>query len=232
MAKPLTIITPTTGKDSLYRLIESLEAQSVPHVHLLLWDDKRECDFFYPDPKTFKVKNPMDLEQDGSRSVNSIVVKGGMVQGVAAGSSLRSVGLMIASTPYVTFADDDVWFEEGHLKKMLDLVKGKNWAYCRRKVWTSKGELLGVDNFESVGASDAERKVPYEMVDNSCMIFDRRYGSSGAVLYRETNEYNDDRLFYAFLKKNAGEPSITKEATVNQVCPSKLEGMFRKFCDR
>jgi hypothetical protein len=69
------------------------------------------------------------------------------------------------------------------------------------------------------------------MADNNTMIFSRRFGSSGAVIYRETTDYNDDRMMYAFLKKHAGEPGRLEEATVNQICPEKLEKMFRRYCD-
>jgi hypothetical protein len=68
------------------------------------------------------------------------------------------------------------------------------------------------------------------MVDNNCMIFKRRFGTSAAVLYRETREYNDDRLMYAFLKKHAGEAGKTNAATINQVCPESLVDFFRNGC--
>ena len=169
-----------------------------------------------------------------SENRQSIVLKGSFVKGKAYGSALRAVGLMIADTPYVTFADDDVWYEDEHLKNLLETVKGKQWGYCRRKIWKKTNgafQYLGIDNFESVGDSP-ERKVPYEMVDNNVMIFSRRFGSSSAVLYRETEDYNDDRLMYEFLKKHAGEPGKSTKATVNQICPLKLVEMFEQCCSK
>lgn len=229
---PITVITPTTGKGTLEGLCRSLEVQSVPWVHILLWDDKREGDFLYPDPSSHQERKPSDLYQNNTNGLRySIEIPGSMVQGGAAGSALRAIGLMAVNTPYVTFADDDVWYEPNHLKNLLEAVQGKEWAYCRRKVWSSDSDYIGVDGFESVGDSPS-RKVPYEMVDNNTMIFNRRYGASGAVLYRETQEYNDDRLMYAFLKQHAGIPGVTTEATVNQICPPRLEKMFREHCDR
>jgi hypothetical protein len=227
---PITVITPTTGKDSLKKLCASLETQSVSWVHILLWDDKREGEFLYPNPQTYKVKSPRNMDSctDKGRRF-SIKIPGKMVQTIAAGSALRAIALMAAQTPYVTFADDDVWYEPNHLENLLEAVQGKEWAYCRRKIWASDNDYIGIDNFESVGDS-SERKVPYEMVDNNTMIFARRFGTSGAVLYRETTEYNDDRLMYGFLKKHAGEPGRSVEATVNQICPKKLEKMFREYC--
>lgn len=215
----VTVITPTIGKPSLGRLIESLESQSVPYVQILLWDDKKAPDFIYP----------LQSTQNGVRY--SIDILGSFVRGDAFGSALRSVGLMAANTPFVVFADDDVWFEANHLESMLDALKKNNakWGFSVRKVWTNLGEYIGEDHFESVGDSPS-RIVPYEMVDNNVMMFHRKFGVSAACLYRETEEYNDDRLMYAFLKKYAGEPARTEKATVNQVCPERLEKMFRQYC--
>jgi len=223
----LTIITPTTGKDGLFRLISSIEKQKIPYFHFLLWDDKREDSFLFPD-SAMVLKQPEDLN---SANRHSIVLPGNMIQGKAAGSALRSIGLMAATTPYVMFGDDDVWYEDGHFENLLKAVEGNQWAYCKRKIWANKDEYIGVDDFESVGDSPS-RRVPYEMVDNNCMIFSRRLGTSGAVLYRETTDYNDDRLFYAFLKQHGGKPGKTDKATVNQICPERLIPMFKEGCTK
>jgi len=237
MSAKITIITPTTGKNGLFKLIESLKGQSVPFRHILLWDDKREDAFLNSIPTPLdapfdfiRVKQPEELNSDNRYSV---IVPSSFVQGGACGSSLRAVGLMLADTPYVTFADDDVWLEPSHLEDMLKAISStdSNWAYCRRKIWASAEECIGIDNFESVGDSE-DRKVPYEMVDNNCMVFKRRFGTSGAVLYRETKEYNDDRLFYGFLKQHAGVPMKVSMATVNQICPKRLDTMFRQNCTK
>jgi len=224
----LTIITPTTGKKSLFKLIDSLKGQSVPFIHLLLWDDVRHDDFLYWGPKTNKAKSPFDLElEEENRIINSIVIKGNLVQGKANGSALRGVGLMAANTKYVTFADSDVWFEKNHLESLVEAIKGKEWAYGVRKIWTDDGEYLGEDRFESIGD---ESKLPYQLIDNSSLIVTREFASAAAVIYRETKEYNDDRLMYAFLKKHAGKAGRTNMATCNQVCPKRLEEFFRRNC--
>jgi len=218
MDRKITIITPTTGKSSLFKLIDSIKLQEVNYTHLILWDDKRDSDI-----------NPFSLEYDGNNICNSIVIKGNLVQGQAYGSALRSVGLLAAITPFVTFADDDVFWDKNHLENILDVIDNNEWAYCRRKIWYND-EYIGVDNFESVG--DDDRKVPYEMVDNNCMIFKRELGVIGAAIYRSTSDYNDDRLFYSFLKQYGGTCGKTKEATVNQVCPERLKEMFKTYCTK
>ena len=232
MQPKVTIITPTTGKDSLFSLIESVQAQNLPVEHILLWDDFREGPFMGNG-----ANRPKDLEQEKywtefNYLIKSIEIKGSMIQGEAKGSALRAIGLMAAQSQYVTFADDDIMWEKGHLESMLKAIEGKRWAYCKRRIWTSTTEgfeFLGVDNFESVGE---DSKLSYKMVDNNCMMFHRRFGTSAAVLYRETREYNDDRLMYDFLKKHAGEPGKANEATVNQVCPQRLVEFFRENCTK
>ena len=232
----VTIVTPTTGKSTLFNLIETITRQKVPVVHMLLWDDKRVDSFVEGgnmSPEKLDKKEYWDMHQ---YRVNNIILKGSMVNGIASGSSLRAVGLMAANTEYVTFADDDVMWEDGHLASMLQTIseKNSNWAFCKRKIWSRlpdnngpQFELIGIDEFESVGE---EAKTPYKMVDNNCMIFKRKFGVSAACLYRNTENYDDDRLFYQFLIEYAGVPAKTGLATINQICPDKLIQFFRNGC--
>jgi len=231
----VSVVTPTTGKDSLFNLIESMSKQGVPINHILLWDNKREGRF---SPTSEGKMSPEELNKENYWTdyhylVTNIILNGELTQGTACGSALRAVGLMAANTEFVTFADDDVVWEDNHLISMLEAIDGKNWAYCKRKIWNEtenkEFEYIGVDEFESVGE---EAKTPYKMVDNNCMMFKRRFGSSAACLYRETKDYNDDRLMYGFLKQYAGIPGKTNQATVNQVCPKRLVGFFRTNCTK
>jgi len=231
----VTIITPTTGKDSLFRLIDSIIEQKTPVCHILLWDDVKVGKF-----KSFEDSKmrPSDLENKYSEQYNyyniiNIDIKHKMTNGIACGSALRSIGLMSAFTSLVTFADDDVTWDSNHLCQMINAIQNKNWAYCKRKIWNElengKIEYIGVDNFESVGEN---AKTPYKMIDNNSMIFKRELGTLAAYFYRETTEYNDDRLMYDFLKKHAGEPGKTDSASVNQICPKRLYKFFKDNCDR
>lgn len=215
----VTAITPTTGRESLLQLIDSIQDQegSIRVQHILLWDDKREPGA--PSPETL-----------ANRSRWCLVMPDGFGKfGDAPGSALRSIGLLAAVTPWVTFADDDVRWDPNHIQTIWQAAQGHNWASTLRRVWSPDGTRLGVDRFESVG-DDAGRRVSYEMCDNNCMFFKREFGVAAAPLYRQTIQYNDDRLMYAFMKQHAGKRATTGRATVNQICPHRLIPFFRAHC--
>jgi hypothetical protein len=136
---------------------------------------------------------------------------------------------MAASSEWCTFADDDVWWDDDHLSNIRTIAKGYKWGSTLRKIWSSAGEFLGIDKFESVG-DDPTRTVPYEMCDNNTIFFRRELGVAAAHLYRETKQYNDDRLMYQFLKHVGGERGRTGVATVNHICPDRLIPFFRTNC--
>jgi hypothetical protein len=216
----ITVITPTTGKESLGRLIESIDLQSKGRVfHLLLWDDKRDSDI---NPESFN-----------STSRHSIVTPNGSGRNQdAPGSILRAAGLILARTPWVTFADDDVWWDDNHLDEIELLMNSYNWLSVLRRIYKPPNcELIGIDRFESVG-DDTCRKVPYEMCDGNTMTFKREFGVGAAYMFRETVKYNDDRLLYGFLKQYAGPRGKTNQASINQICPDKLINFFVNNCDK
>ena len=210
----ISVVTPTTGKPGLDRLRDSLRKQSVPYLHLLVWDGVRDT----------AARDPLSYQDEVT---HSLCLPGKLVSGVAAGSALRAVALMAANTPYVTFADDDVWFDDNHFTLLMEAIKGRNWAFAVRRIHSPGGELIGVDRFESIGD---ESDLPYDLVDNSSNLFVRQLGVGAAHLYRETQQYNDDRLMYAFCKQHGGEPGRTTAPTVNQTCPDRLEPFFRENC--
>ena len=221
MAQPLavTVITPTTGKPSLDRLTASVDRQAGGGTtfHLLLWDQMRDPAARPPE------------SYNSERRLSVILPAGLGRNGNAPGSPLRAVGLMTAMTPWVTFADDDVHWNDDHLAALAAAAEGVRWASTLRTIWTGAGERLGVDRFESVG-DDPGRRVPYEMCDNNTLVFRRELGTTGAVLFRETRDYNDDRLMYRYLKSSGGRRGSTGRPTIHQTCPDKLVDFFRSNC--
>jgi Glycosyl transferase family 2 len=219
--KTLTIITPTIGRNSLLKLIDSIDNQSTSNLthHLVMWDDYRISE----------VITPEYLE---SQARQSIVMRGNFGRnGHAPGSPLRAVALMAANTPWVTFADDDVWWDKYHVENILNHIQNNNtnWLTTHRHIWQSEKDYIGVDRFESVGDA-SNRQVPYEMCDGNTIIVKRELGVMAAHLYRNTTDYNDDRLMYDYLKSNAGVRGSIEKATIHQICPENLIQFFKNNC--
>jgi hypothetical protein len=221
MTALITIITPSIGRRSLDTLIESIDNQSIANQtqHLVMWDG-------------YRVEGAKNPESYDSPARQSIVMRGSFGKnGDAPGSPLRAVALMAANTPWVTFADDDVWWDKYHIERILDTAQQSQaqWLSTLRHVWQSETDYIGVDRFESVGDSPS-RSVPYEMCDGNTMVFRREHGVMAAHLYRNTTNYDDDRLLYAYLKANAGPSASTNVPTIHQICPEKLVPFFQAQC--
>lgn len=220
----LTVITPTVGRPELDKLIDSIRNKQTISTddvyHLIMWDDR--IDDPEKDPQSYNSENTFSVQIPGSL-------------GKVFGSHLRAVALMMVQTPWVTFSDDDVWWEPNHyatLTNIMDDPNGNDWGGVRRNIWNPfTKERIGVDNFESVGDSP-DRNVPYEMLDGNCMVFKADYGFYGSPLYREMNGYGDDRKLYAYLKECNVNYKLLNTPTINQICPEKLVNMFETHCTK
>ena len=216
----ITIITPTIGRESIFKLIDSIDYQDTNKMvrHLIITDDGT------------KFKD--DIKPENSKHRNIINIPGNL--GKPYGTNLRAIALMTVDTPWVGFADDDVWWDSSHIEIIEDIIKRPNveWGAVRRTVHNPlTNNVIGYDDFESVGPSE-DRKVPYEMFDGNCMFFKKEHGFNAAHLYRNTDQYNDDRLMYSYLKSSNISYVFSNEHTVNQVCPVNLIGMFEKHCTK
>lgn len=224
--KLLTIITPTTGRVSLNKLIDSVQKNNINNdiVHLILWDSKQDG----LEPR--HIENY--IANNGYKDVHNIVIPGDV--GKHWGSGLRSIGLLSATTEYVTFADDDVELKDDYYKTIKESIldKGYDWGGWRRDIYNPLNEnFIGTDNFESVGDS-TDRKVSYEFLDNSCMVFKRAFGVYASPLYRESTTYSDDREMYKYLKDCSSNYMFLKNPLVNHKCPEKLILFFEENCTK
>lgn len=223
----LTIITPTIGRNSLSELIDSIQLNNINNeiIHLILWDSKNGGDQ-YVEPR--HIENY--IANKGYKNVYNIFIPDDV--GKYWGSGLRAIGLLSATTEYVTFADDDIILKDNYYKNIKDNIIDKNydWGGWRRDIFNPlNGEFIGTDNFESVGDSN-DRKVPYEFLDNSCMIFKRQFGVYASPIYRESTTYSDDREMYKYLKDCSDNYIFLNVPLVNHKCPEKLILFFEENC--
>ena len=219
MSNPLiTVITPTdcNRADGLLRLRESLLAQTMSDWRqVIVSDDVRK----------------IDERCLGDQRIETLVHPRQVCVHTAPGASARALGLQWATTPYVTFCDDDCWFESQPLEQLVCgcRVFEKRWGWSLRRIWSNSGECLGVDKFESYGEKGI---TSYKMVDMNSLVMAASLGYRFSAINRALQTYDEDRRLYQWLRDDidAGRAYESHSATLNQVCPRRLEMMFKEGC--
>lgn len=233
----ITIITPTLGNPTLIRLKKSLQYESIPYIHLILWD-KNRCKNAI-NPKSLEDKNTFCYEfthpyhnYPGQR--NDVW--------------LRGVGISLTNTPYVTFFDDDTWPDRSHLTKIMNMFRRKkvNYINCYRRIWEDTNlnnnqyllnkdndkinnldlhenlKLIGTDDFEATGEPN---KFGYTLFDNSSIYLKLEVARKIMNVFLNNQIYGDDRLTSNIFDKEKG--FCLKEVLVNHVSKPSLLHFFK-----
>lgn len=222
-SKPLiTIITPTLGNPSIMNLINALEGEAIPYVHLILFDKNRVENGLKPSDLhngqttfCYEFLHPHLLKKENQR--NDVW--------------LRAVGISLANTDYVTFFDDDTWPDRNHLKKIINFIKVRDYGYtfCKRRMWektaNNKLSLIGTDNFEAIGIKNKEG---YRLIDNSSLYMTIQTARMLIPTYLNNQIYGDDRITPDILDKNAIGGQY-EEVLVNHIAKPILVNYFKKY---
>jgi hypothetical protein len=99
----------------------------------------------------------------------------GGVHAAGDGGSLRTILTYCANSQYVAYLDDDNWFHETHIERLLAAISGKDWAYTLR--WFVDPDTLqplAVDRWESVGPGHGVFATQFGgFVDPNCLMIDK-----------------------------------------------------------
>jgi len=212
-----TIVTPTVGRPSVLKLKQQLRKETVPYVHLIMMDSKREADSLDPreieDERTFvyDIRHPLYPQPNARMDVY-----------------LRAVGILMARTPYIRCCDDDVWPEPGHLTKVTEFMSKNSldFTWCLRRMYTREGEKIGIDGFEAIGI---ENQFGYNLLDNSSLFYNQQAALVLAQVFLQNPIYGDDRLTWEPLHKNCRGDFIP-EILTNHMTQPHLTEFFKKYC--
>ena len=212
-----TVITPTVGRKSIYKLKKILQKETIPYVHLILWDSKRcedavrPCDLEDDVTYCYEFHHPLYARQNARNDV-----------------WLRAVGISLARTPYITFSDDDTWPEENHLHRVYKyMIENKlDYTHCIRRMWSPNCEAIGEDRFEAIGELNS---FGYTLLDNSSLFLNSKAALIVMQVFLQNQVYGDDRVTHGPLKKYCSGKRID-QVLKNHTCQPNLEAFFRKFC--
>lgn len=216
-----TIITPTMGTETLYRLKQVLRQEGTPFIHLILWDNNRRVN------KNGESINPEDLEDEYTfcyHFKHPYFEYNGQRNDVW----LRGVGATLTNTPYITYFDDDTWPERDHLTKVMKYMINKkiNYTYVIRRMWENHQVSLGLDNFEAIGKIN---KFGYRLIDNSSIYMKLEVARKVMNVFLSHQVYGDDRYTPDVLDKDSecnGERM--EEVLVNHIAKPMLLNYFKQ----
>jgi glycosyltransferase involved in cell wall biosynthesis len=205
------VITPTTGKDTVFKAMESIRDQTIKTEHLVVFDGQKARDNFplaFVDRHTFLTLP----ENVGGNGWYGHRVYAGMP--------------LMVNADYILFLDEDNWFEPNHVETMINKIKSKDlmWAYSLRRICNEAGEYVCDDDCESLGRYPTFYDHMLNFVDTNCYCFKREYLVS--IAHTFYGQWGADRPFYKAASTNLPAFGCTGEATVNYRAPERLLGMF------
>jgi hypothetical protein len=174
MIYDVAVLIPTVLRKSLGRAVRSVFKQDIEgKVQIIVGVDiargsrdllaklKREC-------PTNMALHVIDMEFSTSR-------RNGGLYPTYGGGALRTIMSYAAKARYVAYLDDDNWWAPSHLRDLLRVIRGKDWAFSYR--WYVDPETLKplcVDKWESVGPGKGVYKKRFNgFVDTNCLMIDK-----------------------------------------------------------
>ena len=212
------VITPTTGKDTVMKAIESVAQQTIPTEHLIVEDGKNV-------EKEGLWRFELLL---GSSNAKTITLPENVGGNGWYGHRVYAAMPLMVNADYILFLDEDNWFEPNHVETMINKIKSKDlmWAYSLRRICNESAQYVLDDDCESLGRYPTFYDHLLNFVDTNCYCFKREYLVS--IAHAFYGQWGADRQFYKTAATNLPSFGCTGEATVNYRAPERLLGMFRQ----
>ena len=212
-----TVITPTIGTERLRNAIISVQNQSVRCKHLVVIDGAKH------ESVTRAILKDTGFYGD-------VIVlpenTGGEWKGYKWNGHRIYAGIpAIVNTDYISFLDEDNWYQPGFVETMER--QEKFIVTCRRNIYSINDEYIGMDNFESIGQND----FGYKLHDTNTLFFNTMlYCANIAKSFYHPLEA-DKNVSEMIYRLNTDHIHIPK-ALVNYRCPERLKNFFLLNCDK
>jgi glycosyltransferase involved in cell wall biosynthesis len=203
------VITPTTGKDTLRRAVDSVIDQTIKVDHMLVADGPEAS-----------------LNTAFAMSRHRLVLPENVGGNGWYGHRVYAAMPLMVNADYILFLDEDNWFEPNHVETMINKIKSKDlmWSYSLRRICNEAGEYVCDDDCESLGRWPTFYDHLLNFVDTNCYCFKRDYLVN--VAHKFYGQWGADRQFYKAAASALPAFGCTGEATVNYRSPERLLGMF------
>jgi hypothetical protein len=180
MRPKITVITATTGRESLHDTIDSVKAQKNKCHHIVVYDGVAP-----------------ELFDDEDLTVIGLPFRTGFAKWY--GHKIYAGMSMMAQTPFVSFLDDDNtlcydWSE--HMIEAMYSQKMMPWAVTCRRYMCYNGVNLGTDIRESIG----ENQYEYSLFDTNTYLLQTQHCAE--IARYMMHRHIADRILSDFLIKS------------------------------
>ncbi len=188
----VTVITPTTGMDTLAQSIKSVSTQNAEHIVVV-------------DGVQYAEKSIKIVTDNGHPKLRIIIVPENTgnpprhfnlkYDGRFYGHRIYAAMANLVNTKHIMFLDEDNWYEPNHVESMVQLIDKHNleWAYSLRNIVDLDGNFICQDNCDSLGVYPNYKHVP--LVDMNCYCFKTEFLLKIADIF-QIPSYNCDRGLY------------------------------------
>jgi hypothetical protein len=164
----VTVITPTTGMDTLEQAIKSVSTQNAEHIIVV-------------DGVKYAENAVKIVTANGHPNLRIMIVPENTgnpprhfnpeYNGRFYGHRVYAAMANLINTDYTMFLDEDNWYEPDHVASMVQLIENHNleWAYSLRNVVDAQGKFICQDNCDSLGVYPNYKHIPF--VDMNCYCF-------------------------------------------------------------
>jgi hypothetical protein len=221
----VAVLMTTVVRPTIQQALRSVYAQTLPgRIQVMVGIDKGTARLALlqaaiAEAPAHVVVTVIDLGYSTSR------VHGGLYPS-RYGGAMKTILSYAANSRYVTFLDDDNWYEPTHFASLRRAVEGRDWAFAlRRFVDAASGDALGPDNFESLGPGKGiYAQTEGGFVDANCYMIDKLacYDVFGEwAMTRYPGGTGGDRQVHARLRSRpfgaTGEYSVNYRLALDQV---------------
>ena len=210
------VITPTTGKDTVVKAMQSVKDQTVFTEHLVVVDGEGSYE------RLGGLVTPM------GKHITQITLPENVGGNGWYGHRVYAAMPLMVNADYILFLDEDNWYEPNHVETMINKIKSKDlmWSYSLRRICDERAQYVLDDDCESLGRYPTFYDHLLNFVDTNCYCFRREYLVT--VAHSFYGQWGADRQFYKFASKHLPSFGCTGEATVNYRAPERLLGMFKE----
>lgn len=222
------VITPTTGLPELAKAIQSVAQQGAGVEHWVVVDGVQYAekaikivqDNAHPQLKLIVLPENTGMPQNHFWKLESGFYGHRIYASVA--------GLINAE--YVLFLDEDNWFEDNHVRIMVEGIQKHDfkWAYSLRKIVDKEGNFICNDDCDSLGIFPNQTNINF--VDMNCYCFKTEFLLKlQHVFYMDSYNCDTEVFKQAFALCKATEFGGTGRYTVNYRCTK--DGQTKWFLD-